>query len=108
MQRNHQSHTCQNHNVDPETFESPRSERLGSLKIAIVQKSLRGEIPSEIEEALRNTLLTVFFTIYPVYTVNLLQTAYTAHTIYDSEQKRDALLEWIPFRLLRLLEHLRC
>ena len=61
--------TCHNHNVDPETFESPRSERLGSLKITIVQKSLGGGIPSEMEEALRNNLLTVLCTIYPVYTV---------------------------------------
>ena len=109
MQRNHQSHTCQNHNVDAETFESPRSERLGSLKIAIVQKSLGGKC----HQRWRKHYLQCFtpFTLCTLFTILKLHTLFTLYNYVCSimvlSKKRNGLLEWIPFRLLQLLEHLR-
>ena len=110
LQRNHQSHTCQNHNVDAETFESPRSERLGSLKIAIVQKSLG----VKCHQRWRKHYLQCFtrFTLCTLFTILKLHTLFTLYNYVCSimvlSKKRNGLLEWIPFRLLQLLEHLRC
>ena len=79
LQRNHQSLTCQNHNVDPETFESPRSERLGSLKIAIVQKSFGGKYHQRYRKhcAIICSHCFILFTLFTLFTILKLLTLLT-------------------------------
>ena len=73
---------------------------------------LMKKIPSELEVALRYNLLTLLelLTLFTMFTLltwrtlsiwfNRVTFFYTVDMVYT--------VGWIPFRLLRLLEHLRC